>query len=810
MNIAINTDHFEFKADQEKSYSQVDKKELYSIANTVTKLIAPSWPLADFVAVNPLWGFKDRPFLSTQSRLRSLIGSGILPSTDFFLNHFEKNNLQESEINNVLLEAKLTGNLDNDTFKANSELLNSRFLAALNNSKKDKTDYKTPTFSEYLETLGLVKNIDGLFIDEISKFCGIYFDKGQAAFKSPLQELSLFKAWNHLARTDRTLNILGFSDFKSFLEKYANEYEEILFEAYKILDYRKDILEIFLELNLFSIKGWSSYVRHLAFEDEKTLKQNDTPLELLCIKIAYEIYLIKKAPIRDVKNYINLLKARISIVPNQKKDSILYLSQLILERRFIRSLAKNIAPAALTPYERKTMQAIFCIDVRSENFRNNLEQQSDNIETYGFAGFFGLCFNHCQSDYDYNINQYPALLSTRFKIKEKNSLEEFKTNSLNALIKSLRQSVCSGFSYVEGFGLYYLYEIAKDVLRVQSPESRINTAPQLELELTLEQKVEASINLLKNSGLRIPYAPTVLLCGHESSTNNNPFQSALDCGACGGHSGGINALVASRILNDQSVRESLLGSEYEIPVDTVFVPAVHCTTTDEIHIIENDKNLDNEKIAWLQSATELSIKRRSAAIGLEQSESILKDVSKRAQDWSEVRPEWGLAGNAAFIAARRSRTKKSDLAGRCFLHEYDSESDPQDKILELIMTAPMIVASWINLQYYTCATTPEFFGAGNKTIHNVVGQLGVLEGNSGDLKIGLPMQSVHDGKKSMHEPLRLQVIIEAQMENITKIVEKHDLLNDLINNGWLKIFSLSRESNEMHQLVRNEVWYRHS
>ena len=53
------------------------------------------------------------------------------------------------------------------------------------------------------------------------------------------------------------------------------------------------------------------------------------------------------------------------------------------------------------------------------------------------------------------------------------------------------------------------------------------------------------------------------------------------------------------------------------------------------------------------------------------------------------------------------------------------------------------------------------FGSGEKTLHNVVGLIGVLEGNGGDLRVGLPMQSVHDGARFVHEPLRLNVFIEA-------------------------------------------------
>ena len=52
-------------------------------------------------------------------------------------------------------------------------------------------------------------------------------------------------------------------------------------------------------------------------------------------------------------------------------------------------------------------------------------------------------------------------------------------------------------------------------------------------------------------------------------------------------------------------------------------------------------------------------------------------------------------------------------------------------MLELILTAPVVVASWISLQYYGSTVAPDVFGGGNKLLHNVTGGIGVVEGNGG-------------------------------------------------------------------------------
>jgi uncharacterized protein YbcC (UPF0753/DUF2309 family) len=130
------------------------------------------------------------------------------------------------------------------------------------------------------------------------------------------------------------------------------------------------------------------------------------------------------------------------------------------------------------------------------------------------------------------------------------------------------------------------------------------------------------------------------------------------------------------------------------------------------------------------------------------------------------------------------------LKGRAFLHDYDWTQDEGFGVLELIMTAPVVVASWISLQYYGSTVAPEFFGAGNKLLHNVAGGIGVVEGNGGILRTGLPWQSVHDGECYAHEPLRLSVCIEAPQESITNILRKHPGVRALFDNRWLYLFRL--------------------
>jgi uncharacterized protein YbcC (UPF0753/DUF2309 family) len=109
----------------------------------------------------------------------------------------------------------------------------------------------------------------------------------------------------------------------------------------------------------------------------------------------------------------------------------------------------------------------------------------------------------------------------------------------------------------------------------------------------------------------------------------------------------------------------------------------------------------------------------------------------------------------------------------------------------------VVVASWISLQYYGSTVAPETFGAGNKLLHNVTGGIGVVEGNGGLLRGGLPWQSVHDGERLVHQPLRLSVLIEAPHEAISTILDRHPGVRALFDNGWMHLFALD-DDGRMH------------
>ena len=235
-----------------------------------------------------------------------------------------------------------------------------------------------------------------------------------------------------------------------------------------------------------------------------------------------------------------------------------------------------------------------------------------------------------------------------------------------------------------------------------------------------------------------------------------------------------------------------------IPEHTTFVAALHNTATDEIEGFDLDLLPGVARARWdrlradFAKASDQVRRERAPSLQLDPDASgpeLLQQLRRRANDPAQTRPEWGLAGNAAFLIAPRRRSLGVDLDGRSFLHDYEPGQDRDGRILEALMTGPMLVAHWINWQYHASTCDPDRLGSGNKLLHNVVGgALGVFEGNGGDLRIGLTRQSLHNGRQWVHEPVRLTVIVDAPKTAIESVIGKHDVVRHLLANAWMHLW----------------------
>lgn len=796
---------------------------LQTTVTTACNKIAPLWPLSHFVAVNPFLGYADQSFGKAAASLKRIQDADTVLPRQWFKEQFEVGKITLEDLRAGIAAA---GPEVEGSFKHFDEALTEKRLVELLSEPlvEEPVLYQTCSFSVYLDSR-METPWQYVIREETAKWCAAYDDEGQSSWKFPWKDLSLYAGWKAAAVIDKNPELNGLKGFRARVANFSDDPHVAIEKAVAKLEMPDDKVEEFLYRILLTLPGWSGHLRYKDRELEIRGCEGDSLVQLLAILLNYEValYEMYSNDSTSIEGWKNNL---IDDAEDESKDTITLdlaerlIWQSALENAFEQTLRTQIKAEAVST-ERPDVQAVFCIDVRSEVFRRALESTQLNIQTIGFAGFFGLPIDHRIPGVGGSQARCPVLLAPPVKTAEgRSGIEAVQYDELrfervmereNARgWKRFKEAASSCFTFVETIGLSYAYKIVSDAFGMEKEQPKADAAPAFLEALSVEARTDMASGILNGLGLKTNFAKVVLFCGHGSHTKNNPYASGLDCGACGGHAGDANARLAAALLNQQDVRAELKLRGITIPADTTFIGGLHNTTTDKVTLFETsavDSNLLAQLETSLHAAGGITAIERSVLLGDAANQTdVVRAVRSRSLDWSQVRPEWGLAGNAAFIVAPRAWTRHSNLGSRAFLHEYDAAADTEAAVLEAVIGGPLVVGSWINLQYYGSATDNHHFGSGHKAIHNVVGGIGVALGNENDLRPGLPLQSVHDGEKHIHEPLRLHACIATDTDVLDDILSRQDHVRHLVENGWMHLISLGKEGKQWLRRMPNGEW----
>jgi uncharacterized protein len=478
------------------------------------------------------------------------------------------------------------------------------------------------------------------------------------------------------------------------------------------------------------------------------------------------------------------------------------------EESYYASIVPLLAQSKETPSSKKknSFQVITCIDDRECSFRRHLEHTDEQCETFGTAGFFNFPIYFQPEHSEQLMKVCPAPVSPQIIIKERDAK---KRHQKNIHLSKHSSGIAGGWILSQSAGFWSAIKLVKGLIRPSRSSKSVSCFQHMDPEgilelnhgqnngnhalrygLTAEEMTTCTEGLLKTIGLTHGIADLVYIVGHGASSVNNTHYAGYDCGACSGRPGSVNARIAALLLNKPEVRKQLEKKGIQIPSTTHFVAALHDTTTDRLEWFDENKipetlkkeharNTKTFAVALEKNALE-RLEKLSPLRPVKDAKKAISTVEKRSLSLFEPRPEWNHATNAMCIVGRRELSKSIHLERRSFLQSYNGLLDLDGNVLHGILKAVTPVCGGINLEYYFSRTDNHKIGAGSKLPHNVVGLIGVSNGIEGDLRTGLPEQMI-----TIHEPLRLMMVVEQTPEIVESILKRDPQLAEWYTHEWV-------------------------
>ena len=525
--------------------------------------------------------------------------------------------------------------------------------------------------------------------------------------------------------------------------------------------------------------------------------------------------------------------------------------QHAFERHYQQGLLEHLEHNKLrAPHQERVPRAqlVFCIDEREESIRRHIESKDPEYETFGTAGFFGVVMNYSGLGEHGSTPLCPVVVTPSHDVHEEPNhdqlplwrLASFREHFLVKIeetLASLKKNIILSYFVIDLAAIYmavillgkillprgfakFLEDVHHRFVKPVHTRLTLDTAPQKDehsehsshpLGFAFEQQLTTVEGQLRVIGLTKSFARLVVFLGHGSTSQNNPHESAHDCGACGGKHGGPNARALAAMANKPDIRSALRGRGIEIPDSTYFIGAQHNTASDLITYFETERIPSTHREEFVRlvkdcdDARALNAQERCRILPLAPKnatpERSLRHIERRTVDFTQVHPEWGHATNASVIVGRRVLSKGLFLDRRTFMQSYDPYQDPEGTILERILTAVGPVVAGIGLEYYFSRVDNTRYGSGTKVPHNVSGLVGVMDGAHSDLRTGLPFQMVW-----VHEPMRLTIIVDGYPAIVSGIIQRHRPLQKLFDNMWLHLIVLDVQTGQFVRYQPSGQW----
>ncbi|MBC6996606.1 DUF2309 domain-containing protein [Lewinella lacunae] len=773
---------------------------LHALAHYLPSQLA----LKDFVHHNSLHAFQDEAFFTGIFKAAEVFGLKVTLNLNEYRRLYDLGRIRPEILHRVLVQEK------------------GEALASIWETKLRESDYQTV----YNPRIGRLRSLwqdyyaidlDGQVQPLLFRILGSYLDQGIALWHFPFEDQGLLKAI-------RTVEASSYTSF--FRSRRAKELllDEGL-ELRQLLDLvvgNPAFYEQYLFDQQFAHKGWSGFVAAVESTPETLLYHKKISLhDLVVLELLLEIDALDT----QLGSRWQALAADRTDVPESyfapspldEHQEVLALWQMAFELDYYDEVLGALQHVAATPRlaapARPSFQAMFCIDDREDSLRRHLEEVDPNCQTLGAPGFFGAAIYFQPFGGKFYQKNCPAPVTPRHLIKEieattERGQEHFHGKASHSFFRGalaafslglwagirlvldqfrpqMRPDIADAFSHMDINGKLLIENV--------DPGHRENG---VQVGYTVAEMADVVEGLLRNVGLTEHFAPLVYVVAHGSSSANNPHHGAYDCGACSGRPGAVNARVFAFMANHAGVRSLLAQRSLHLPAGLQFIGGMHDTASDEIRWYDlevlHPENAARHRanVGTYERALDLNARERSRRFAsIDHTRDIRRvrqDIKNRSVSYFEPRAELGHGTNALCYVGSRTKIKGLFLDRRAFLQSYDYRQDPTGSTLAQVIAPLPIVCGGINLEYYFSRMDNEKMGAGTKLPYHVMGLFGVVNSADGDLRTGLPLQTVEN-----HDPVRLLMIIEQVPDIVLDVIRANPAVYDWFAKGWIHLVALS-------------------
>ena len=350
---------------------------LHEIARQACARIAPTWPLDRMIAVSPLWERRDQDWQTVARQLWQRAGIRLTLGAADYRQAWRDGGIATRHLHQALAEHGAAGTT-------------AQLLQALDAAEEPGPGL--PLLEDLTEPGIPLPGWPVLITQQIGQCCAAWFDHEQADWR-PGEGSGLYQAWHSSMLADKGLSVLSACrDLHQRIVELPEHPQAALETAVRRLGLTPDDWAPWFDCLLLRSLGWASWCAYRRWQANLRGEDDQTMLELLAIRAAWESLVDDRRRDGDSRwrRWRSAWQEHL-LQPPSATWQALQVWQRADELAWQERLQHTLCRA--TPAERPQQplaKLFFCIDVRSEPLRRALEHACPELETGGFAGFFGL------------------------------------------------------------------------------------------------------------------------------------------------------------------------------------------------------------------------------------------------------------------------------------------------------------------------------------------------------------------------------------------------------------------------------------